>query len=104
MFTKYCQQQLGITVVKEFMFHDTRKWRFDYAIPIHDGRHTKVAIEVDGGIWTGGRHIRPKGMLNDNEKFNAAAILGWRIIKVTPDALMNISTFEMVIGACDAKL
>ena len=34
----------GVEVVKEFRFHETRKWRFDYAFPSH-----KIAIEVDGG-------------------------------------------------------
>jgi|ERR1035437_5437648 very-short-patch-repair endonuclease len=91
-FTLALKAQTGIIAVKEYMFHDKRKWRFDYAIP-----DKKVAIEVDGGIWSKGRHIQPKGMLGDMDKFNAAAVLGWRILKVTPQTLFNLSTFEMII-------
>ena len=54
MFTAICKSDLKIEVVKEYLFHPTRKWRFDYAIPDH-----KIALEVEGGVWTGGRHTRP---------------------------------------------
>ena len=56
MFTAICKSDLKIEVVKEYLFHPTRKWRFDYAIPDH-----KIALEVEGGVWTGGRHTRPQG-------------------------------------------
>ena len=52
-FTAVCESLLHVEVVKEFKFHPTRRWRFDYAIPTH-----KIALEVEGGVWTGGRHTR----------------------------------------------
>lgn len=64
----------------EHKFHATRRWRFDYAWP-----EQRVALEVEGGIWSGGRHIRPKGFIADMEKYNTAAVEGWRIIRCTPD-------------------
>lgn len=63
----------------EFRFHSTRRWRFDYAWPDY-----KVACEVDGGGFVGGRHSRGIGMEKDCEKVNEAAILGWRVLRVTP--------------------
>lgn len=66
----------------EFKFHPTRKWRFDYAYP-----KLKIGIECDGAVWSQGRHTRGSGYIKDMEKFNAAAILGWRILKYTPDQL-----------------
>lgn len=33
IFTLICKTDLKIEVVKEFIFHPTRKWRFDFAIP-----------------------------------------------------------------------
>lgn len=93
----FCQlitQHLNVEVVKEHTFHPRRKWRFDYAIPEH-----KIALEVEGGIYTNGRHIRPKGFLGDMEKYNAAAILGWRVLRCTPNALLSISTISMIYQA-----
>lgn len=61
-----------------------RKWRFDAAI--WRGQE-KVALEVDGGVWTQGRHTRGAGWLKDAEKINTAAVLGWRVLHVTPDTI-----------------
>ena len=38
----------GLRVEREFPFHPTREWRFDFAIP-----QAHVAIEVEGGLWNG---------------------------------------------------
>lgn len=35
LFTVLCRSNLGVECVKEYRFHDKRKWRFDYAIPEH---------------------------------------------------------------------
>lgn len=65
MFTALCLSELGINVVKEYRFCQRRKWRFDYAAPQH-----RVALEVEGGVWSRGRHTRPQGFLGDMEKYN----------------------------------
>ena len=78
-------QRLGYNVETEYQFHPKRKWRFDYAIPNY-----RVAIEVEGGVWTQGRHIRPNGFLNDMEKYNAATVMGWRILRTTPKDKMKL--------------
>lgn len=75
----------------EYRFHKTRKWRFDYAWP-----HAKVALEIEGGVWSGGRHTRGKGFLGDMEKYNAAAVAGWTVIRCTPDGLMSATTLAML--------
>lgn len=90
-FTILCRSDLKTECVKEYKFHPTRRWRFDYAIPEH-----KIAIEIDGGVWTGGRHVSPKGFLNDMEKFNAAASMGWLVLKFTPDTQYNTATFNII--------
>ena len=69
---------LPVGWVKEHRFHPTRLWRFDYAWPTY-----RVALEVEGGIWTGGRHTRGKGFANDIEKYDEAVILGWRVLRIT---------------------
>lgn len=61
-----------------------RKWQLDWAwVP------WLVALEVEGGIWRkgGGAHSHPSGILRDIEKYNAATLLGWRILRVQPEGL-----------------
>lgn len=94
MFTVLCRSDLGVECVKEYRFHNTRKWRFDYAIPEH-----KIAIEVEGGVWTGGRHTSPKGFLGDMEKYNTATVMGWRVLRTTPDKLLTNETLTMIENA-----
>lgn len=65
--------------VREFKFHPTRKWRFDFAFP-----DRKLAIEIEGGIYSKGRHTRPDGYQKDMEKYNAASTLGWTLLRFTP--------------------
>lgn len=77
--------------VKEHQFHPIRKWRFDWSWPQH-----KLALEVEGGVWTQGRHTRPKGFIGDMEKYNSAASMGWRILRVTPKDLLTITTIELI--------
>lgn len=66
------------TPVRELAFAKPRRWRMDFAWPEH-----MLAIEVDGGTWTSGRHSRGAGIEGDAEKACAAAILGWRVMRVT---------------------
>lgn len=61
--------------VTEYRFHPTRKWRFDFAWPAF-----RVAVEIDGGAFAGGRHNTGLGSHNDKDKMNAAAALGWRVL------------------------
>lgn len=68
--------------VREYRFHPTRRWRFDFAWP-----DAKVAVECEGGIWSRGRHVRGRGFESDCEKYNAATLLGWRVFRCTPGML-----------------
>lgn len=77
----------------EYRFDPSRKWRFDWAF-VAD----KIALEVEGGVWTRGRHLRGKGYLGDLEKYNAAAIQGWCVLRVTPDQLTTHG-IDLVIAA-----
>lgn len=90
-FTLLCRSDLKVECVKEHKFHTTRKWRFDYAIPEH-----KIAVEVEGGVWTGGRHTSPKGFLGDIEKYNTATVMGWRVLRTIPDELCSNATIDMI--------
>jgi very-short-patch-repair endonuclease len=73
----------------EYRFAPPRRWRFDYAWPTQ-----RIALEVEGGAWTRGRHTRGKGFIADMEKYNVATVMGWRLLRVTPDQLLTETTIE----------
>jgi hypothetical protein len=77
----------------EFLFHPTRRWRFDAAFR---GAAGSWAIEVDGGAWTRGRHTRGKGFIADMEKLNQAALLGWKILRFTPHQISCGEDLEVI--------
>jgi hypothetical protein len=77
--------------VAEYRFAPPRRWLFDFAWPAQ-----KVALEVEGGVWSKGRHTRPKGFLGDMEKYNAAAIDGWRLLRVTPEQIQSGEVYEIL--------
>jgi len=78
-------QDAGLDVPQcEHKFHPARTWRFDFAWP-----KQKIALEVNGGIWARGRHVRGRGFLNDMEKINQAQIMGWLVMQCSPDQLKS---------------
>ena len=70
--------------VREYRFAPPRRWRFDFA-------HLRecVAIEMDGGTWTRGRHTRGAGYRNDCEKRNEAQLMDWAVFHFTTDMLRD---------------
>lgn len=78
-------------MVREFRYHPARRWRFDFAWP-----QARVYCECQGGVWIRGRHSRPKGMLNDMEKFSEASALGWRPVLVTGLEIKNGAALDRI--------
>ena len=68
--------------VLEYRFCPSRRWRFDAALP-----QLQIAVEQEGGLWIQGRHNRAPGMINDMEKYNFSAMLGWRVLRYTPQQI-----------------
>lgn len=84
--------------VREYQFSTTRRWRFDYAWP-----HYRVALEVEGGMFAGGHHVRPKGIRRDIEKYNAAAVTGWLVLRCLPETLADDATIQTLQRAFDYR-
>lgn len=83
-------------MTREHEFHPKRKWRFDFAFQVE-----RVAIEVDGGVHTGGRHTRGDGFEADCEKMSTAAVYGWRVLRVTAKTIKSgqaINWVQLMIG------
>ena len=104
---------------RQHYFHPRRKWRFDFAWEAE-----RVAVEVEGGIRTHpvrcnhcrqmvqrrykkgsqkmvqvyaamGGHLSMTNFQNDCDKYNAAAVLGWRVLRYTAKHLTD-SPVQMV--------
>lgn len=84
--------------VTEHEFCKGRKWAFDLAwLP------EKLAVEVEGGVWTGGRHTRGSGFVKDCEKYNTATLDGWRILRIHTGTVGNGEGWKMVAKALEVK-
>ena len=66
----------GPKLVSEYRFHPTRKWRIDW------WHESGVAIEIEGSVWTKGRHTRGSGFMSDMEKYNALAERGVLLFRI----------------------
>lgn len=95
-----CLKQTGLPIPEsEYRFSNERMWRFDFAYP-----ESKLAIEIEGGIWSGGRHTNPKGFEDDCEKYNTAALLGWYVLRIPTKILFKKTTFELIKQCYDNNL
>lgn len=77
----------------QLRFAPKRRWRADFAWP-----KARLIVEIEGGLWSRkgakrckvcggtptGRHTSGKGFEGDLEKYNAATLLGWAILRFTP--------------------
>lgn len=79
--------------VTEYRF-DTigkRRWRFDMAWP-----NFGLAVEVEGGAFTGGRHTRGQAFADDCVKYNTATLQGWRVLRVTPRQITDYEALDWI--------
>ena len=89
--------------ISEFKFHPSRGWLFDYY-----WTSKRVALEVEGGIFGIGKpcsscgrkraagHTSIERLLGDMEKYNEAAILNIKVVRVIPDNLLKVSTINLL--------
>jgi very-short-patch-repair endonuclease len=79
---------------QEYRFHPERMWRFDFANP-----EKMIAVEVEGGVFSQGRHTRGKGFEDDCEKYNAAALMGWKVLRFSTGQVKSGMAINTVIKA-----
>ena len=76
------QELGGPELVTEEMLNEGRRFRTDFS---HAA--SKVAIEIEGGVWTAGRHLRPLGFISDAQKYNQLEMDGWSVLRLVPDMI-----------------
>lgn len=86
---------------KEFTFKGIdgdRKWRFDLAWP-----SLMLAIEIEGGTGKRrdkpSRHLTSQGFDEDCVKYGEAAVMGWKVIRVTPRMIYDGTMMRLVKSA-----
>ena len=75
---------------REYAFDETRGWQFDFAWPAQ-----RVAVEIEGYAHRGSE----KRFREDTAKYNAAACLGWTLLRFTRRAINDWSAAEYVKAA-----
>ncbi len=85
-----------ISFEQEYKFHPKRKWRADFLIT-----GTRILIEVEGGVWSGGRHTRGKGYIGDMEKYNSASMMGFTVLRFCTEQVKSglaVQQIEKMVG------
>ena len=91
-FALYWRGLNGPSLEKEVRFHATRRWRFDFAVSAN-----RIAFEIEGGVWSGGRHTRGSGFSADAEKYLNATLAGWTVIRLT-ERQLEIDFIERIVA------
>ncbi len=68
----------------EFAKPINKRWKADFAFV-----DQMLLIEVDGGIWVNGKHVRSGSADNERIRQNAATCLGYAVLRFTPKMLDN---------------
>lgn len=84
--------------VREYRFAKPRRWRFDFAWP-----DERLAVECEGGVYSRGRHVRPSGFKADAEKYNAAAMLGWTVLRYTAESIEDGTAIAAIRAMLETK-
>jgi hypothetical protein len=95
----------GYAALPEVRFHPSRKWRIDVSVTplvetVSQGMKphgAPIAIEINGGAWSRGRHTRGAGYVKDMEKLNMLTELGWRVLQFTPQQVRDGSALEQIV-------
>lgn len=94
LFLFHCKG-LGLPMPEEeYKFAPKRRFRFDFAWKRH-----MLAVEVEGGIYSFGRHTRGKGYESDLAKYNLATMLGWRVLRYSTQMVKSGEAVKQVAQA-----
>ncbi|EXB86832.1 hypothetical protein J538_1160 [Acinetobacter sp. 272263] len=58
-------------------------------------------VEVEGGVYSNGRHTRGEGYSSDCEKYSTAAVMGWIVIRGTTEQVRKGLVIEWIRSAIE---
>lgn len=97
----YCRARGFPDPVEEFRFHPGRKFAFDLCWV-----DERLALEIDGGLYGKGKpcvlckrravagHSSIQRIKSDMEKFNLAAVCGFRVLHCRPEQIASGEIFS----------
>jgi very-short-patch-repair endonuclease len=86
----------GIQFEREVTLVPGRKFRTDFLIRSH-----RLAVEVDGGAFSFGRHTRGPGFEKDCIKLNAIVLEGYRVLRYTTGMVTRGEAIKDITAALD---
>ena len=87
----------GIAYQREYKFCPGRRWRADFYI------RPMILVEVEGGNWNKGRHVRPIGFEEDAEKYDEAEILRFNVLRFTQKHIKSGWALQTIERLMDIK-
>lgn len=97
--------EAGYAIRKQYQFHRTRKWRADFLVWVPMTTH-RCLVEIEG-LTTFGNHLgwhqRKEGFEANCEKYNAAALMGWTVLRFTETMLVDGTMIRTLKEYFDAK-
>lgn len=86
-----------LSYIRQFKFDAVRKWQFDFA-----DLASRVVLDIQGGVWTNGAHVRGKGITNDCEKYSRATVAGYRVLLATTEQVLSAEAFLWWISVVES--
>jgi very-short-patch-repair endonuclease len=77
--------------MREHRFAFPCRWRFDFA-----WLGERLAVEVEGGTWIQGGHVRGKPYEENCRKYNEAVLINWRVLRFTTDMVRSLEAASVV--------
>jgi very-short-patch-repair endonuclease len=89
----------NITFKRQFTPIPNRKFRCDFYIQKYN-----LVIEIQGGIFSGGRHTRGMGYSDDCKRENILTLAGYRILKLTTEHFLRTGKDEYMVSGYSKQL
>lgn len=110
LFAAQCRAYCLPTVERQHLFAKAthgRHWRFDFCFRAH-----MLAVEIEGlvprrlpsGLMVvAGRHGSIKGIIEDMDKYNTAALLGWTVLRFPQKYVKPKRAIEVTLRVLAAR-
>lgn len=84
----------GLHPKREYVFLKDRKFRIDFYFE-YGGK--KLGLEVEGGVYVGGRHTSGAGFMKDMEKYNLFTMNDIYLYRTVPNDLNSIKVIRDIL-------
>lgn len=90
--------EAGIHYEREVKLIPDRQHRVDFFFS-----SKKAVVEIEGGVWSQGRHLRGQGWMDDAWKYNTLTAMGYSVYRFATHQVVDIKK-NVVVGPVDEAL